>query len=77
MKKDSSNNRGSGDFPGGLVAKNMPFTAASVVLIPGQGTKISHATRYSQNIKKKKKEKYMRLVHTRACANLFLPKGVQ
>ena len=71
MKKDSSNNRGSGDFPGGLVAKNMPFTAASVVLIPGQGTKISHATRYSQNIKKKKKGKvYASCAHTCVCESI-------
>ena len=47
MKKDSSNTRGAGDFPGGLVVKNPPFT---VGLIPGQGTKIPHAAGYSQNI---------------------------
>ena len=56
MKKDSSNTRGAGDFPGGLVVKNPPFTAATVGLIPGQGTKIPHAAGYSQNIKKKKKK---------------------
>ena len=50
MKKDSSNTRGAGDFPGGLVVKNPPFTAATVGLIPGQGTKIPHAAGYSQNI---------------------------
>ena len=71
MKKDSSNNRGSGDFPGGLVAKNMPFTAASVVLIPGQGTKISHATRYSQNIKKKKKRKSICVLCTHVRVRIY------
>ena len=80
MKKDSSNTRGAEDFPVGLVVKNPPFTAASVGLTPGKGTKIPHATRYSQNIKKKEeKKKYMRLVHTCTCAcvNLLLPKGIQ
>ena len=33
-----------GDFPGGLVVKNLPSNAGDVGLIPGQGTKIQHAT---------------------------------
>ena len=32
------------DFPGGPVVKNPPFNAWDVGLIPGQGTKIPHAT---------------------------------
>ena len=33
-----------GDFPGGPVVKNPPCNAGDVDLIPGQGTKITHAT---------------------------------
>ena len=33
------------DFPGGPVVKNLPSNAGNVDLIPGQGTKIPHATR--------------------------------
>ena len=33
-----------GDFPGGPVVKNPPYNAGDVGLIPGQGTKIPHAT---------------------------------
>ena len=32
------------DFPGGPVVKNPPYNAGDVGLIPGQGTKIPHAT---------------------------------
>ena len=32
-----------GDFPGGLVVKNLPSNAGDVGLIPGCGTKIAHA----------------------------------
>ena len=32
------------DFPGGPVVKNPPSNAGDVGLIPGQGTKIPHAT---------------------------------
>ena len=32
-----------GDFPGGPVVKNPPYNAGDAGLIPGQGTKISHA----------------------------------
>ena len=32
------------DFPGGPVVKNPPSNAGDVGSIPGQGTKISHAT---------------------------------
>ena len=39
-----------GDFPGAPVAKNLPSNAGDVGLIPGQGTKIPHATeQLSQN----------------------------
>ena len=31
-------------FPGGPVVKNLPACAGDVGLIPGQGTKIPHAT---------------------------------
>ena len=31
------------DFPGGPVVKNPPCNAGDAGLIPGQGTKISHA----------------------------------
>ena len=34
----------SGDFPDGPVVKNPPCNAGDVDLIPGQGTKITHAT---------------------------------
>ena len=33
-----------GDFPGGPVLKNPPYNAGGEALIPGQGTKIPHAT---------------------------------
>ena len=42
----------SGDFPGGQVVKTLPSTAGDVGSIPGQGTKIPHASR------PKKKPKY-------------------
>ena len=32
------------DFPGGPMVKNLPSNAGDVGLIPGQGTKIPHAT---------------------------------
>ena len=32
------------DFPGGPVFKNLPSNAGDVGSIPGQGTKIPHAT---------------------------------
>ena len=32
------------DFPGGSVVKNLPCNAGVTGLIPGQGTKIPHAT---------------------------------
>ena len=32
------------DFPGGPMVKNPPFNAGDVGSIPGQGTKIPHAT---------------------------------
>ena len=32
------------DFPGGPVVKNLPSNAGDVGLIPGQETKISHAS---------------------------------
>ena len=32
------------DFPSGPVVKNLPSNAGDVDLIPGQGTKIPHAT---------------------------------
>ena len=32
------------DFPGGPVAKNPPYNAGDASSIPGQGTKIPHAT---------------------------------
>ena len=32
------------DFEGGPVVKNLPANAGDVGLIPGQGTKIPHAT---------------------------------
>ena len=34
---------GQGDLPGGPGVKNPPYNAGDVGLIPGQGTKISHA----------------------------------
>jgi len=34
----------SGDFPGGLVVKNPSSSAGDVGSIPGQGTRIPHAT---------------------------------
>ena len=36
------------DFPGGVVVKTPAFTAGSMGLIPGQGTKIPHAAQHSQ-----------------------------
>ena len=33
------------DFPGGSVVKNHPFSARDAGSVPGQGTKILHATR--------------------------------
>ena len=43
-----------GDFPGGPVVKTSPSNAGGVGLIPGQGAKISHASRpENQNIKQK------------------------
>ena len=36
------------DFPRGPVVKTLPSTAGDVGLIPGQGTKSSHATWCSQ-----------------------------
>ena len=33
----------SGDFPGGLVIKTLPFNAGDTDSIPGQGTKVPHA----------------------------------
>ena len=72
MKKDSSNTRGAEDFPVGLVVKNPPFTAASVGLTPGKGTKIPHATRYSQNIKKKKKRKSICVLCTHAHVHVWI-----
>ena len=33
-----------GDFPGGPVVKNLPSNAGDTGSIPGQGTKIPHAT---------------------------------
>ena len=32
------------DFPGGPVVKNLPYNAGDVGSVPGQGTKIPHAT---------------------------------
>ena len=32
------------DFPGSLMVKNLPYNAGDMGLIPGQGTKIPHAT---------------------------------
>ena len=32
------------DFPGGPVVKNLPYNAGDAGSIPGQGTKIPHAT---------------------------------
>ena len=44
-------NKWLGDFPGGLVVKNLPWNAGDVSSIPGQGTKIPHATeQLSQHI---------------------------
>ena len=34
-----------GDFPGGPVVKNLPWNAGDIGSIPGQGTKIPHATK--------------------------------
>ena len=43
-----------GDFTGGSVIKNSPSSARRARLIPGQGTKIPHASRPKhQNIKQK------------------------
>ena len=36
------------DFPGGPVVKTLPSNSADMGLIPGQGTKIPHATWCSQ-----------------------------
>ena len=36
------------DFPGGPVVKNVPSNVEGMGLIPGQGTKIPHATWYAQ-----------------------------
>ena len=33
-----------GNFPGGPVVKNLPYNAGDTSSIPGQGTKIPHAT---------------------------------
>ena len=32
------------DFPGGPAVKNLPYNTGDVGLIPGQGTRIPHAT---------------------------------
>ena len=68
MKKDSSNTRGAEDFPGGLVVKNPPFTAARVGLTPGKGTKIPQATRYRQNIKKRRRKEKVYA----SCAHMYM-----
>ena len=36
--------RGDRDFPGGPALKNLPFSAGDLGSIPGQGTKILHAS---------------------------------
>ena len=42
------------DFPGGPVVKTLPSKAGGVGSIPGQGTKIPHASQpKKQNIKRK------------------------
>ena len=33
----------SGDFPGGLIVRNLPSNSGDTDLIPGLGTKIPHA----------------------------------
>ena len=45
------------DFPGGPVVKLCASNAWGTGLIPGRGTKISHAVPCGQNIKKKLKKK--------------------
>ena len=47
----------SGDFPGGSVVKTLHFHCRGRGFIPGQGTKIPHASRCGQKWKKKKKKK--------------------
>ena len=42
LKRD--NKKTTGDFPGGPVLKNPPSKAGDTGQIPGQGTKIPHAT---------------------------------
>ena len=37
-------NQSMGDFPGGPVIKNLPSNSGNVGSIPGQGSKIPHAT---------------------------------
>ena len=46
-----------GDHPAGLVVRILPFHRGCVGSIPGQGTKILHATWYSQKLLKKKEGK--------------------
>ena len=63
------------DFPGSLVVKTSPSNAGGASLIPGQGTKIPHASwpkyqnvkqkrycnKFSKNLKKKKRHKSLHL----------------
>ena len=44
LSSSSSMKTGRGDFPGGPVVKNLPYNAGDLGSIPGQGTKIPHAT---------------------------------
>ena len=43
-KKQWTQNPWRRDFPGGLVVKNLPCNTEDLGLIPGQGTKSSHAS---------------------------------
>ena len=53
----STRNGVCGDRPAGLVVKILPFHRGCVGSIPGQGTKILHATWYGQKLLKKKEGK--------------------
>ena len=57
MLFETTNEHKCRDFPAGPVVETLPSNTKGVSLIPGQGTKIPHASQsVNQNVKKKKKE---------------------
>ena len=58
MLFETTNEHKCRDFPAGPVVKTLPSNTKGVSLIPGQGTKIPHASQsVNQNMKKKKERK--------------------